>query len=104
MKTNLLRHSSPDVVATPLGAYSHMALVKTQALSNFLARGLIPWPQYFDGGGWENEFATKYDVRAIPELWLIDQRGELVSTDLTAAQLDQRIEQLMSAGDKLSRD
>ena len=46
-----------------------------QALSNFVARKLIPWPQYFDGKGWENEFATKYGVHAIPEMWLINQRG-----------------------------
>jgi thiol-disulfide isomerase/thioredoxin len=74
-----------------------------QALSNFVARKLIPWPQYFDGEGWENELVSKYGVRAIPEMWLINQRGEVVSTDLSVEQLDQRIEQLMSSGDHLSR-
>ena len=67
-----------------------------QALSNFVAKKLIPWPQYFDGQGWENEFATKYGVRAIPEMWLINQRGELVSTEISVEQLDQRIEQQLS--------
>ena len=52
-----------------------------QALSNFVAKKLIPWPQYFDGRGWENDFAVKYGVRAIPEMWLINQRGDMVSTD-----------------------
>ena len=66
-----------------------------QALSNFVARKLIPWPQYFDGEGWENELVSKYGVRAIPEMWLINQRGEVVSTDLSVEQLDQRIEQLL---------
>jgi thiol-disulfide isomerase/thioredoxin len=74
-----------------------------QALSNFVARKLIPWPQYFDGEAWENELVSKYGVRAIPEMWLINQRGEVVSTDLSVEQLDQRIEQLMSSGDHLSR-
>ena len=75
-----------------------------QALSNFVARKLIPWPQYFDGQGWGNEFAIKYGVRAIPERWLINQRGEVVSTDISAEQLEQRIEQLMSSRDRLSRN
>jgi thiol-disulfide isomerase/thioredoxin len=74
-----------------------------QALSNFVAKKLIPWPQYFDGKGWENQYATKYGVRAIPEMWLINQRGEVVSTDISAEQLDQRIQQLMSSGGQLSR-
>ena len=68
-----------------------------QALSNFVAKKLIPWPQYFDGKGWENEFAKRYGVRAIPEMWLINQRGEVVSTDISVEQLDQSIERLMNS-------
>jgi thiol-disulfide isomerase/thioredoxin len=75
-----------------------------QALSNFVAKKLIPWPQYFDGQGWENKYATKYGVRAIPEMWLINQRGEVVSTDISTEQLDQRIQQLISSGGQLSRN
>jgi thiol-disulfide isomerase/thioredoxin len=75
-----------------------------QALSNIVARKLIPWPQYFDGKGWGNEFATKYGVRAIPEMWLINQRGEVVSTDISPEQLEQRIEQLLSSRERLSRN
>jgi len=75
-----------------------------QALSSFVAKKLIPWPQYFDGRGWGNEFATKYGVRAIPEMWLINQRGDVVSTEISVEQLDQRIDQLMSPGDQLSRN
>jgi len=75
-----------------------------QALSNFVARKLIPWPQYFDGKGWGNDFVTKYGVRAIPEMWLINQRGELVSTNVLPGRLDQRIQELMTSQDRLSRD
>jgi len=75
-----------------------------QALSNFVAKKLIPWPQYFDGKGWGNEFAIEYGVRAIPEMWLINQRGEVVSTDLSIEKLDQKIQQLMSSGGQLSRN
>jgi thiol-disulfide isomerase/thioredoxin len=75
-----------------------------QALSNFVARKLIPWPQYFDGKGWETEFAMRYGVRAIPEMWLINPRGEVVGTDISVGQLDQKIEQLMKSGNQLSRN
>jgi thiol-disulfide isomerase/thioredoxin len=75
-----------------------------QALTNFVARKLIPWPQYFDGKGWENDFATKYGVHAIPEMWLINQRGEVTSIDISVGKLEQGIEQLLSSGDHLSRN
>jgi thiol-disulfide isomerase/thioredoxin len=75
-----------------------------QALSNFVAKKLIPWPQYFDGQGWQSPYAMKFGVRAIPEMWLINQRGEVVSTDISTEQLDQRIEQLISSGGELSRN
>jgi thiol-disulfide isomerase/thioredoxin len=75
-----------------------------QALSNFVAKKLIPWPQYFDGKGWETELVTKYGVRAIPEMWLINQEGTVVSTEVPIEQLDQKIGELLGVGDKLSRD
>jgi thiol-disulfide isomerase/thioredoxin len=67
-----------------------------QALANFVARKLIPWPQYFDGKGWENDFARKYGVHAIPEMWLINQRGEVASTDISVEELEQKTAQLLS--------
>jgi thiol-disulfide isomerase/thioredoxin len=67
-----------------------------QALANFVARKLIPWPQYFDGKGWENDLARKYGVHAIPEMWLINQRGEVASTDISVEELEQKTEQLLS--------
>jgi thiol-disulfide isomerase/thioredoxin len=67
-----------------------------EALSKYIAKKLIPWPQYFDGKGWESDFATKYGVRAIPEMWLINQQGDLVSTGISIGKLDQMIEQQLS--------
>jgi peroxiredoxin len=67
-----------------------------EALSKYIAKKLIPWPQYFDGKGWESDFATKYGVRSIPEMWLINQQGDLVSTGISIGKLDQMIEQQLS--------
>jgi thiol-disulfide isomerase/thioredoxin len=66
-----------------------------QAMSNYIAKKLIPWPQYFDGKGWANDFATRFGVRAIPELWLINQRGEVVATDVSANQLEAKLSQMI---------
>jgi thiol-disulfide isomerase/thioredoxin len=71
-----------------------------QALSNFVAKKLIPWPQYFDGKGWETALATRYGVRAIPEMWLINQEGAVVSTETSIGQLDEKIGELLRVGDK----
>ena len=45
-----------------------------------------------------HEFARKYGVHAIPEMWLINQRGEVASTDISVEELEQKTEQLLSSG------
>jgi thiol-disulfide isomerase/thioredoxin len=74
------------------------------ALSNYIAKKLIPWPQYFDGKGWDNDFATRFGVRAIPELWLINQGGDVVATDLSADQLETKLVQMLAGGQQVSRN
>jgi len=74
------------------------------ALANFVAKKLIPWPQFCDGKGWESELAIKFGVRAIPEMWLINREGTLVSTEVPIEQLDQKISELLGSGDRLSRN
>jgi thiol-disulfide isomerase/thioredoxin len=75
-----------------------------QALANFVAKKLIPWPQCCDGKGWGSELVLKFGVRAIPEMWLINQEGTLLSTEITIEQLDQKIGELLGSADKLSRN
>ncbi len=41
----------------------------------------MTWPQYFDGKGWENEFAQKYGVHSIPAMWLVNKKGIVISTE-----------------------
>jgi thiol-disulfide isomerase/thioredoxin len=66
------------------------------AMDNFIAKKLIPWPQYFDGKGWKNDFVTKYSVHEIPELWLINKHGvvETISADVT--QLASTVQRLVA--------
>ncbi len=75
-----------------------------QAMSNYIAKKLIPWPQYFDGKGWNNDFAIQFGVREIPQLWLINQRGEVVATDILADQLEAKLIQLIAGSQQVGRN
>jgi thiol-disulfide isomerase/thioredoxin len=54
---------------------------KESALQRFIKENELPWPQHFDGKGWENEYAVRYGVFGIPTMWLVDKRGNLRDTD-----------------------
>ncbi|PYK58954.1 MAG: hypothetical protein DME21_14520 [Verrucomicrobia bacterium] len=48
-----------------------------EALEKFVAQKGMPWPQYFDGKGWENKFGREFGITGIPAMWLIDKKGVL---------------------------
>jgi thiol-disulfide isomerase/thioredoxin len=50
-------------------------------LEKFVKEKNMPWVQFFDGKGWQNEISTKYGINSIPAMWLINKKGMLVSTD-----------------------
>ncbi len=60
-------------------------------LTNFIKEKNMPWPQYFDGKGWDNEIATRYGIRSIPAMWLVGKDGKLVSTNVRG-QLEAMVE------------
>ena len=37
----------------------------------------MPWPQYYDGKQWENEFGRRFGIQGIPAMWLVDKKGNL---------------------------
>ena len=63
-------------------------------LERFIKDQEMPWPEYFDGKGWDNEFGKQYDIRSIPTMWLIGKDGKLA--DVTAHQdLTSKIKKLI---------
>ena len=50
-------------------------------LRNYLQQHAMPWPQHFDGEGWENKFAQHFDIHSIPAMWLVNKRGFLVDVE-----------------------
>ncbi len=69
-----------------------------EALDKFTKERGMPWPQYFDGKGWENAIAGKYGISGIPATFLIGKDGKIVATDLRGPALEAHLEKLLSDG------
>ena len=66
-----------------------------EKLAKFTKDKEMPWPQYFDGKGWQNEFGTKYGINSIPRMWLVDKKGMVVDTD-ARKDLEKKVEKLLA--------
>jgi thiol-disulfide isomerase/thioredoxin len=51
------------------------------ALLQFTANNGMTWPQYFDGLGWGNSLAQRFGIHSIPQMWLLDRKGRVVTKD-----------------------
>ena len=52
------------------------------AMTTFTQQYGMFWPQYFDGLGKHNQIAARFGVTSIPTMWLVNQKGMLVNTDV----------------------
>jgi peroxiredoxin len=67
---------------------------KTQ-LQRFIQKNDLPWPQYFDGQAWKNQFGIAYGIDSIPTMWLIDKKGNLREQN-AEQNLDGDVEKLLA--------
>jgi thiol-disulfide isomerase/thioredoxin len=67
---------------------------KETALRRFISEKELPWPQHFDGKGWENLFAVRYGIFGIPTMWLVDKGGNLRDTN-ARGDLERRVTSLL---------
>jgi thiol-disulfide isomerase/thioredoxin len=65
-------------------------------LTQFIKKREMPWPQYYDGKGWKNEISTKYGIRSIPAMWLVDKEGNLADKNARRG-LEKKVEELLAA-------
>jgi peroxiredoxin len=64
-------------------------------LDKLIKKEKIPWPQYFDGKGWENKFAQEFIVTSLPLMVLVDKKG--IVRDLNAQEdLAEKVEKLLN--------
>jgi len=67
---------------------------KEGALRRFIKEKDLPWPQHFDGKGWENKFGVQYGIFSIPTTWLVDKLGNLRVTE-ASGDIEGQIELLL---------
>ena len=64
-------------------------------LEQYLAENPMPWPQYFDGKGWKNEFAQRFEIHGIPSSFLLDRDGIVRHANLRGPELDTALAELL---------
>lgn len=55
----------------------------------------MPWPQFFDGKGWKNEYGQKFGINSIPRMWLVNKKGMVVDTN-GRQDLEGKVEKLLA--------
>lgn len=56
-----------------------------------IADDQLPWLHVSDLKGWENVVAQLYNVRAVPQNWLIDPNGVIIATNMRGKELEERL-------------
>jgi thiol-disulfide isomerase/thioredoxin len=64
-------------------------------LLEFTVKNSMPWPQYYDGKWWKNDYAVKFGVELIPAMFLLDQQGNIVTTEARGEKLEAEIKRLL---------
>jgi|GEM_PF-1296909 len=64
--------------------------------AKYISDNKIPWPQYYDGKGWDSAFAKRFNIEGIPLMVLIDREGNTVSDRLFGGQVVGKVQELMT--------
>lgn len=66
-----------------------------QRMLEFAAKNSMPWPQHFDGKWWKNDYAVQFGIESIPAMFLLDQQGNVVSTEARGEKLEAEVKRLL---------
>jgi Leucine-rich repeat (LRR) protein len=66
-----------------------------ERLEKFIEENNMPWPQYFDGKGWDNEISTGFGIRSIPSTFLVDGQGIVRYVNLQGSALEQAVADIL---------
>ena len=67
-----------------------------EKLAAFVKKNEMPWPQLFDGKGWQNALAQKIGVSSIPATFLLDHEGKIVAKGLRGDALSAEVEKQLA--------
>lgn len=65
---------------------------KADTLTDFIKKRELPWPQIFDGKGWDSPLVTKYGITGIPATFLVGKDGKVLDTNLRGPALAKAVE------------
>jgi thiol-disulfide isomerase/thioredoxin len=66
-----------------------------QKMLDYTVKHGMPWPQYYDGQWWKNDYAVKFGIELIPAMFLLDQQGNIVSTEARGPKLEAELKRLL---------
>ncbi|MEW6712461.1 MAG: TlpA disulfide reductase family protein, partial [Candidatus Riflebacteria bacterium] len=66
-----------------------------EKFDEYIKENAMPWPQYFDGKGWQNEVGPTYGIQSIPAMYLLDKEGKVVTSDLRGEKLEAELAKLL---------
>ncbi len=66
-----------------------------EVLEKFIKDKKMPWPQCFDGAGWETPLVQKYGIQGIPATFLVGKDGKIVAKDLRGPALEKELAALL---------
>lgn len=66
-----------------------------EKMTEFTVKNAMPWPQYFDGKWWKNDYAVQFGIESIPAMFLLDQQGNIVATEARGEKLEAEIKRLL---------
>lgn len=69
---------------------------KKEAWLAAIKKDSLEWTQISDLQFWENAVAKKYQIRSIPQNFLIDPTGKIISKNLRGEDLDKKLEELFA--------
>jgi thiol-disulfide isomerase/thioredoxin len=68
-----------------------------EKLKAYVTENDIQWPQYYQGKGWQSEFSSSWGINSIPALFIVDQKGNLYSSN-ARGKVEELIEKLLGDG------
>lgn len=64
------------------------------SLRSFVKEHEVPWPQYYQGNGYDSDFSRSWGVGSAPTIFVLDRQGRLRFTD-AEKELEKVVERLM---------
>lgn len=69
-----------------------------EKLVQYVEQNDVPWPQYYQGNGWDSEFSKSWGINSIPQLFIVDAEGKLHSVE-ARGKLEEMIPELIKQRD-----